>query len=103
IAFIRVDSRSGERTVIWDRDERLSYRVDEAPIELATRGRVLHLDGHDPPAGAEMARAARGVGAVITADIDNVYEGLPDLLSLIGVLITSAEVPHRLTGISDEH
>jgi len=102
IAFIIIDSRSGERTVIWDRDERLSYRVDEAPIELATRGRVLHLDGHDPPAGAEMARAARGVGAVITADIDNVYEGLPDLLSLIDVLITSADFPHRLTGISDE-
>ena len=102
IAFIIIDSRSGERTIIWDRDERLSYRTDEAPIELATRGRVLHLDAHDPPACAEMARAARGVGAVITADIDNVYEGLPDLLSLIDVLITSADFPHRLTGISDE-
>ncbi len=102
IAFIMIDSRSGERTIIWDRDERLSYRADEAPIELATRGRVLHIDAHDPPACAVMARAAHDVGAIVTADIDNIYEGLPDLLPLIDVLITSAEFPLRLTGISDE-
>jgi sulfofructose kinase len=102
IAFILIDSRSGERTIIWDRDERLSYRPDEVPLELATRGRVLHLDAHDPPAGAVMARVARDLGTIITADIDNIYEGLPDLLPLIDVLITSSEFPHRVTGISDE-
>ena len=70
IAFIIIDERSGERTIIWDRDERLSYRPDEAPIELASRGRVLHLDAHDPPACAAMARAAHDAGAIVTADID---------------------------------
>lgn len=102
IAFIIIDSRSGERTIIWDRDERLSYRPDEAPVDLATRGRILHIDAHDPPACAVMARAAHVAGAIVTADIDNIYEGLPDLLPLIDVLITSAEFPHRLTGISNE-
>src|SRR5882724_10511186 len=103
IAFIVIDSRSGERTIVWDRDERLSYRPDEAPVELASRGRVLHLDAHDPPAGAVMARAARNAGTIVTADIDNIYEGLPELLPLIDVLITSSEFPHRLMGISDLH
>src|SRR5712692_3039429 len=102
IAFIIIDARSGERTIVWDRDERLAYRPDEAPVELATRGRILHLDAHDPPACTVMARAARAAGTVVTADIDNIYEGLPELLPLIDVLITSAEFPHRLTGISDE-
>ena len=102
IAFIIIDARSGERTIIWDRDERLSYGRDEAPLELATRGRVLHLDAHDPPAGAVMARSAHDAGAIVTADIDNIYEGLPELLPLIDVLITSSEFPRRLTGISDE-
>src|SRR5213595_1472424 len=36
VAFIIIDERSGERTIIWDRDERLSYRADEAPIEIAS-------------------------------------------------------------------
>jgi len=101
LAFIIIDSRSGERTIIWDRDERLSYRVDEVPTELASRGRVLHLDAHDPPACAAMAQVAREAGAIVTADIDNVYEGVADLLPLIDVLITSSEFPHRLTGIAD--
>jgi sulfofructose kinase len=101
VAFIIIDERSGERTIIWDRDERLFYRADEAPIEIATHGRVLHLDAHDPPACAVMARAARATGTIITADIDNVYEGMPELLPLIDVLITSSEFPHGLTGISN--
>ena len=101
IAFIIIDARSGERTIVWDRDERLAYRPDEAPVELAKRGRILHLDAHDPPACTVMARAARAAGIIVTADIDNIYEGLPELLPLIDVLITSSEFPHRLTGISD--
>jgi sulfofructose kinase len=102
VAFIIIDAGSGERTIIWDRDERLSYRPDEAPVELAARGRVLHLDAHDPPACVVMANAARAAGTIVTADIDNIYDGLPELLPLIDVLITSSEFPHRLTGISDE-
>src|SRR5436190_17983489 len=102
IAFIIIDARSGERTIIWDRDERLSYRPDEAPLDLADRGRILHIDAHDPPACAVMARAAHDAGAIVTADIDNIYEGLPDLLPLIDVLITSVGFPYRLTGISEE-
>jgi sugar/nucleoside kinase (ribokinase family) len=101
LAFIIIDARSGERTIIWDRDDRLSYRPDEVPINLASRGRVLHLDAHDPPACVAMARAARAAGAIVTADIDNIYEGLPELLPLIDVLITSSSFPHKLTGISD--
>ncbi len=101
VAFIIIDSRSGERTIIWDRDDRLSYRADEVPVELASRGRVLHLDAHDPPACVVMATAARAAGAIVTADIDNVYEGVEELLPLIDVLITSAEFPCRLLGIKD--
>jgi sugar/nucleoside kinase (ribokinase family) len=102
IAFVIIDERSGERTIIWDRDGLLSYPAHEAPIELAPRGRVLHLDAHDPPACAVMSRAARAASTIVTADIDNIYEGLPALLPLIDVLITSSEFPQRLTGINDE-
>lgn len=102
IAFIIIDERSGERTIIWDRDERLAYLAEEAPVQLAARGRVLHLDAHDPPACARMAEAARRAGAIVSVDIDNIYEGLHELLPLIDVLISSTEFPHRLTGISDE-
>lgn len=103
VAFILIDERNGERTVIWDRDERLAYRADEAPLEIASRGRILHLDAHDPPACARLAQAARRAGTIVSADIDNIYEGLTELLPLIDVLISSKEFPHRLTGITDAH
>src|SRR5262249_17068580 len=66
IAFIVIDARSGERTIIWDRDERLSYQPDEAPVMIADRGRVLHLDAHDPPACVVMARTALAGGTIVT-------------------------------------
>ncbi|HET9479959.1 MAG TPA: PfkB family carbohydrate kinase [Pyrinomonadaceae bacterium] len=102
IAFITIDARSGERTIVWDRDERLAYKPEEAPVEFASLGRVLHLDAHDPAACVVLARAAKQSGAIVSADIDNVYEGLPELLPLIDILIGSKEFPHRVTGITDE-
>lgn len=101
-AFIVIDARNGERTIIWNRDERLAYQADDAPVELAARARVLHMDAHDPPACARMAQAARDHGAIVSADIDNIYDGLPELLPLIDILITSSEFPQRLTGIGEE-
>jgi sugar/nucleoside kinase (ribokinase family) len=102
IAFITIDARSGERTIVWDRDERLAYKPEEAPLEFGSLGRVLHLDAHDPLACVRVARAARENGTVVSADIDNVYEGLPELLPLIDILIGSKEFPQRVTGIAGE-
>jgi sulfofructose kinase len=102
IAFITVDVRSGERTIVWDRDERLAYKREEAPAEFGSLGKILHLDAHDPPACARVAQAARETATIVSADIDNVYEGLPELLPLIDILIGSKEFPRRVTGIADE-
>ena len=102
IAFITIDARSGERTIVWDRDERLAYKPEEAPLKFGSLGRVLHLDAHDPLACVRVAKAAKESGTIISADIDNVYEGLPELLPLIDILIGSKEFPHRVTGITNE-
>ncbi|CAN5678273.1 sugar kinase [soil metagenome] len=101
IGYIIVEAKRGERTVLWNRDERLAYAAHEAPVELAGRTRVLHVDAHDPLACVRMARAARAAGTIVSADIDNVYEGLPELLPLIDILISSKEFPRLLTGMED--
>lgn len=102
IAFITIDARSGERTIVWDRDDRLAYKPEDAPAEFGSMGRVLHLDAHDPPACVRVAQAARASGTIVSADIDNVYEGLPELLPLIDIMIGSKEFPRRVTGITDK-
>jgi len=102
VAYILIDARTGERTVIWDRDERLAYSPAEVPRGFAARGRVLHMDAHDPRACAVAAREARAAGTIVSLDIDNIYEGLEGLLPHVDLLISSKEFPRRLTGLSDE-
>lgn len=101
-AFIIIDAVTGERTILWDRDERLSYKVEDAPRNFAARGKVLHLDAHDPPACLVLAREARAAGTIVSLDVDNIYEGLPELLPSVDLLISSKEFPQRLVGIEDE-
>jgi sugar/nucleoside kinase (ribokinase family) len=49
-----------------------------------------------------LAQAAREGGTIVSADIDNVYDGLFELLPLIDILIGSKEFPQRVTGVTDE-
>lgn len=102
IAFIIIDARTGERTIMWDRDERLAYGEDETPRGFASRGRVLHIDAHDPRACIRLALEAREAGTIVSLDVDNIYDGLTDLLPHVDVLISSREFPKRLMGISEE-
>ncbi|HEV7644738.1 MAG TPA: PfkB family carbohydrate kinase [Pyrinomonadaceae bacterium] len=101
IAFILIDERNGERTVIWHRDSKLEYSAGDAPIAAAGLAKVLHADAHDPFAVTEMAKAARAGGAIVTIDIDEMSDGVAEMLPLVDVLISSVEFPEKLTGIRD--
>jgi sugar/nucleoside kinase (ribokinase family) len=102
IAFILIDERNGERTVIWKRDEKLSYKPEEAPVEIVKNTKVFHATPHDALACARMARAAREAGAIVSIDIDNLFEGIEELLPLIDIFIASEEFPARLVGVKDK-
>jgi sugar/nucleoside kinase (ribokinase family) len=101
IAFIVIDERSGERTVIWQRDAKLAYTAGDAPLAAVGRSRVLHLTPHDVEACIAMARRARETGVIVSIDIDRVFDGVEDLLPLVDILIASSELPEKLTGASD--
>src|SRR5205823_1251162 len=101
IAFIVIDARNGERTVIWKRDAKLAYTPADVPSDLVSRASVLHLTPHDAKAATEMARVARESGTIVSIDVDNIFEGIEDLLPLVDILIASAEFPGRLLGIAD--
>ena len=102
IAFIIIDRRSGERTVIWKRDEKLAFTPETAPIEIVSRTKVFHATPHDTPACAKMAREAKTHGAIVSIDIDNTFDGLLEMIPLIDIFISSAEFPEKLVGIKDK-
>jgi sulfofructose kinase len=95
-AFILVDP-SGERTVLWKRDPRLTLLPEELKREWIVNARVLHLDGHDTRAAARAAEWAREEGIPVVADLDDLYPGYETLLPNIDFLITSRDIPTRLT------
>ncbi len=101
IAFIIIDIRNGERTVIWKRDRALAYAVGEPPLEAVADARILHFTPHDARACYAMARAAKESGAIVSIDIDNVFDGIDAVLPLVDILVTSAEFPERFLGIAD--
>lgn len=101
-AFILVND-DGERTVLWKRDGRLTLRPEELQREWIVDAGALHVDGHDTDAAKAAAKWARDAGVPVVADLDDVYPGVEELLPNIDYLITSRDIPGRLTGEQDLH
>jgi sulfofructose kinase len=97
-AFIIIDKASGERTILWNRDKRLTIREEEVDGERVAAGRALHLDGHDVEASIVAARFAKKAGVPVVLDVDQVYPGIENLLPLIDFIISSSNFPGRVTG-----
>ena len=100
-AFIIIDQATGERTIMWRRDQRLTISEEEVDERAVTAGRVLHIDGHDVAASIAAARFARKQRIPVVLDIDNVYAGVERLLPLVDFLISSSSFPERVTGERD--
>jgi len=95
-AFILVDD-TGERTVLWKRDERLALQPEELQRDWIASARALHVDGHDTTAAAVAAGWAREAGIPVIADLDELYPGVESLLQNLDYLIASRDIPVRLT------
>lgn len=101
IAFIIIDAKSGERTIIWDRDEKLAFEAQEVEETAISSGKVLHIDGHDVEADIIAAEFAHKAGMAVVIDVDNFYPGADKLLPHVDFLVTSSDFPFRVTGIRE--
>ncbi len=101
-ATIIVDASTGDRTILWNRDDRLMYREGELRKEEVCCGKLLHLDGHDPHAAIRCARWAKEEGIPTVIDLDKVEPLTSELIKEIDFLVTSSRFPTLYTGISDQ-
>jgi len=100
-AYIIIDRSTGERTVLWRREDCLKIRPEEITEEMIACARMLHIDGHDTPAMARAAQIARGHGIPVTIDVDTIYHGFDRVLPHVDYLVASSEFPAAWTGESD--
>ena len=100
-AYILIDRSTGERTVLWRRDDCL--RLDPASItpEKIVCARMLHIDAHDTPAVAKAAEIARQNGIPVMLDVDTIYHGFERVLPHVDYLVTSSGFPTQWTNERD--
>lgn len=100
-AYIVIDRSTGERTVLWRRDDCLRIDPDQITEDQITSARLLHIDGHDTAAVAHAAAIARRHGIPVTVDVDTIYHGFDQVLPNIDYLVASSEFPTAWTGVND--
>jgi sulfofructose kinase len=100
-AVILVDETTGERIVLWDRDERLRLRERELPADALAAARVVHVDDVDYDAAVRAARIGLQAGALVTSDIDRLTPRTEELAASVTHAIFAQHVPAHLTGIND--
>jgi sugar/nucleoside kinase (ribokinase family) len=94
-SLILVDG-GGERTVLGYRSDSMSLSPEELEREWIVNARALHVDGFDTPAAIRAATWAHEAGIPVTADLDEIYDGVDELIELIDYLIVSRDFPCRL-------
>jgi sugar/nucleoside kinase (ribokinase family) len=101
-AVVVVDSRTGERTVLWDRHPGLAVAPAELERDAVISGRMLFVDdSHEIATAAQAARYARDAGIPTMVDVETVSAGISDLLQHIDVIIAAQELPAALTGYGE--
>jgi len=88
--------KSGDRTVLCQRNENMILQPEELKREWIVNARVLHVDGRDTAAAIQAAVWAREAGVPVTADLDDPYPGIDDLLVNVDYLLVNNDFSHRL-------
>ena len=97
-AVITVDDTTGERIVLWDRDDRLNLEAREIDPRLIASARVIHVDDEDQEAAIAAATLARRAGVRCTSDIDRITDRSRDLVAAVSIPIFAQHVLPAITG-----
>lgn len=100
-AVVIIDEQTGERAVLWDRDEAVSLRAGDIPLEVVAASRLLHVDDVDQEAAIEAARHARSLGIPVTSDLDRMTDRTEELALAVSCAIFADGLPEQLTGERD--
>lgn len=101
LAFIMIEQHTGNRTIVWDRDQRLRMKPSAVPQKLICSAKVLLVDGHDAGAALQAARYAKAAGMVVVMDAETVAAETKELISLVDIVIGEQHFPEKFTGLAD--
>lgn len=100
-AWIWVDDRSGERTVLWQRDERLALGPEALDRRDVAGARLLLVDASDLALSLHAAELARSEGRPCVVDADAAQPGLERLLALASHPVIPESLARALYGSAE--
>lgn len=100
-AYILIDERTGERTVLWQRAPCLRLKASDIREADIIQARMLHIDGFDIEAAAFAGDVARRHGVPVSLDVDTVYAGFERVLKNVDYLVAGSHWPAKWTGEND--
>ena len=100
-AVITVDNASGERIVLWDRDERLSLGAADIPASTIASARLVHVDDEDQEAAIVAATLARAARVPVTSDIERMTNRTAELVAAVSIPMFNEHLLPQLTGEAD--
>lgn len=101
LSLIIVDRETGKRTILWDRDPRLSYCKGQLQLQKILDTEFLLLDASDPTASLLVAKEARNRAVQTVLDIDRVSLESEELLSIVSIALPSVSFVRDFAGTSD--
>ncbi|MBU0741592.1 hypothetical protein KKG45_00415 [bacterium] len=102
LAVIRVDPRSGERRIYWERGDLPRYDPAGVDASWLAGADLLLCDSHEAPAAAVLAFAARRRGLPVVLDAGSVKAGVPELVAHCTDVIGATGFACALNGIADQ-
>jgi sulfofructose kinase len=100
-AYILIDGRTGERTVLWHRADCLKLQPSEIREDDIRNSRILHIDGYDIEAASHAAALARKHKVPVSIDVDTVYPAFDSVLKNVDYLVAGSGWPTKYTGEPD--
>lgn len=97
-AWICVEERSGERTIVWQRDERLALALDAVSADDVASACAVLVDPTDLGLALRVADFARRGGVPCVLDADSPAPGIDELLAAASHPVISAPLAKALFG-----
>ena len=101
-SIILVDRSTGERTILYSRENVVGLRSHHVRADLIATSRALFVDHFSPEGTLYACQVARKFGIPIIADIESVNEaGVREVMAMTDHLIMPTRLAIELTGCDD--
>lgn len=98
-AVILVDELNNERTIVMNKNPRLSINPKNIKPNWIESVKAVYIDGHEIEASLVAAKYASSIGIPVIADLEKIQPSINELYPYINTLFVPKKILHKLTNV----